>query len=342
MAPFPVRLRHPKGVSTIQVDGDSSIEELQQLIFSVSEIPPSLQELKSGYPPRAITLIPEQLVSTLNLSSGDQLIVIAASGGFPPNSAASPPISTFGQPTTLSQSRPSSAASSIRREKPAIQAGKRQAEPAEHVLTDGGALVLRVVPDDNSCLFSSIAVIFEQDMGAAGRLRQVVTDAIRNDPETYSDAFLGQPREDYIKAILKPSTWGGAIELSIFAAHYRTEITSIDVETGRRDRFGGDKWENRCIVMYSGIHYDALSLAPTPNAPLDFHQTVFPVALGGEKDDDILRAANELATRLRKERRFTNTATFSLRCERCGKGLKGEKEARAHAKETGHADFGEY
>ena len=26
----------------------------------------------------------------------------------------------------------------------------------------------------------------------------------------------------------------------------------------------------------------------------------------------------------------------------CGKGLKGEKEARAHASETGHVEFGEY
>jgi len=26
----------------------------------------------------------------------------------------------------------------------------------------------------------------------------------------------------------------------------------------------------------------------------------------------------------------------------CKKGLKGEKEARAHASETGHVEFGEY
>jgi len=175
-------------------------------------------------------------------------------------------------------------------------------------------------------------------MGAAGKLRQVVADAIRKDPLTYTDAFLGQPREDYIRTILKPSSWGGAIELSIFATHYKTEISSIDVETGRCDRFGEGAWDNRCIVMYSGIHYDAVSLAPTPSAPVDFHQTVFPVRLG----DDIMRGATELATKLRKERRFTNTATFTLRCERCGKGLKGEKEARQHARETGHADFGEY
>jgi ubiquitin thioesterase OTU1 len=26
----------------------------------------------------------------------------------------------------------------------------------------------------------------------------------------------------------------------------------------------------------------------------------------------------------------------------CGQGLKGEKEARAHASQTGHTQFGEY
>lgn len=46
-----------------------------------------------------------------------------------------------------------------------------------------------------------------------------------------------RPRDEYIATILKPATWGGAIELSILSAHYNTEISSIDVETGRIDRF---------------------------------------------------------------------------------------------------------
>lgn len=37
---------------------------------------------------------------------------------------------------------------------------------------------------------------------------KVVADAIRADPETYSDAVLGRSREEYIKTILKPSAWG--------------------------------------------------------------------------------------------------------------------------------------
>ena len=41
-------------------------------------------------------------------------------------------------------------------------------------------------------------------------------------------------------------------------------------------------------------------------------------------------------------RQFTDTANFTLRCKDCQIGVKGEKEAIAHAKATGHANFGEF
>lgn len=89
--------------------------------------------------------------------------------------------------------------------------------------------------------------------------------------------------------------------------------------------------------MYSGIHYDATSLAPTESASSEFHQTVFPVCSA-----PIMLAAEKLASKLRLKKAFTNTTTFDLRCEICGHGLKGEREARQHAKDTGHVQFGEY
>jgi hypothetical protein len=43
MAPF--RLRHPKGVSTLQLDAESAtVQDLLQAIYAVSEIPPSAQD----------------------------------------------------------------------------------------------------------------------------------------------------------------------------------------------------------------------------------------------------------------------------------------------------------
>jgi ubiquitin thioesterase OTU1 len=71
-------------------------------------------------------------------------------------------------------------------------------------------LYLQVVPDDNSCMFASIALVFEQDMRKAPIIRQstsprvdrgsylptshclaVVAETIRRDPETWSDVILG-------------------------------------------------------------------------------------------------------------------------------------------------------
>ena len=73
------------------------------------------------------------------------------------------------------------------------------------------------------------------------------------------------------------------------------------------------------------------------DAPLDFHTTVFPIS-----DQSMLDGSLALAAKLRAKRAYTNTATFDLRCEICKVGLKGEKGAREHATETGHAKFGEY
>lgn len=62
-----------------------------------------------------------------------------------------------------------------------------------------------------------------------------------------------RPRDEYIRTILKPSTWGGAIELAIFSKHFQTEIDSFDVLSGRADKFGEGQYDSRCVLVYSGI-----------------------------------------------------------------------------------------
>ncbi|KAF8447516.1 hypothetical protein L210DRAFT_3440836 [Boletus edulis BED1] len=324
----PVRVRHPKGIATLQLDIDAlTVQDLQQQIFTLSEILPSQQELRFGYPPRTLTLVPELPLSSLGLQAGDQIIV---------NHKVPTATSTHNPPAPMPASRPLAPA-------PARQTAVPQSTGPASVPTSAGVLVHRVVPDDNSCLFSSIALVFEQDITKAQKMRQIVADGIRSDLDTYNEAILGAPRDTYITTILKPSTWGGAIELGILAKHFNTEIVSIDVETGRIDRFSPSArgTDYRCIVVYSGIHYDAATLAPMEGAPDEWHQSIFPIT-SADTSDPVLEAATKLATILRERKAFTNTATFDLKCEQCGKGLKGEKDARAHAQETGHVRFGEY
>lgn len=330
----PIRLRHPKGSSTIEVGLDSeefTVQEMQQKIYAVSGILPSRQILKAGYPPRSLTLIPELPVSSLGLEKGDQIIANEVS-----NSVLSGDTSQGVGPSPVA----------TRSTKPPGSVSKISGPDSVEV--EGSFLIHRVVPDDNSCLFSSVALIFEQDMSKAPHMRKIIADGIKGDPGKYDEAVLGMPPAKYVDIITKPNSWGGAIELTIFAAHYNTEIASVDVETGRIDYYSPPEPESnipstamRCIVIYSGIHYDAASLAPTVDAPAEWHQTLFEIH-SNDDSDPIVVAAKKLAGILRSKKAFTNTATFDLKCEQCGKGLKGEKEARAHAEQTGHVRFGEY
>ncbi|KAF5315576.1 hypothetical protein D9611_004851 [Ephemerocybe angulata] len=351
----PIRLRHPKGVSTIQIplDSDSyTVQDLLQEIYKATEILPSHQNLKTGYPPRSLTLVPELPLGSLDLKSGEQLIVqeVAPTSSRGTDSAAaaaasrSPPRPTASRPAQAPvASRPASAAPAPA---PRTPAPEKSGKP-ESVEVDGGYLIHRVVPDDNSCLFSSLSLLFEQSITKAPELRKIVAEGIKKDPETYNEAILGMPPSKYIETISKPISWGGAIELGILASHYNTEIASVDVETGRIDKFapgpeGAGGEGNRVIIVYSGIHYDAVSFSPMEDAPDEWHQKVFPIKAGKDENDSILVAVKKLADALRSKKAFTNTATFDLRCEDCGQGLKGEKGARAHAEATGHVRFGEY
>ncbi|EKM55136.1 uncharacterized protein PHACADRAFT_255547 [Phanerochaete carnosa HHB-10118-sp] len=338
----PIRLRHPKGVTTLQVDLDSfTVLDLQQEIFAVTEIPPSQQELKAGYPPHSLTLIPELPLESLGLKTGEQLIVTQKPGAA---RTAAPAANTV---SNASPAAPMTGLTRSQLSEPVVltpaPAAPQESGP-DYVPTEGGYLVHRIVPDDNSCLFSSIALIFEQDMSKAPQIRKIVAEEIRKDMDTWNEAILGRPREEYISTILKPNTWGGAIELAVLAKHYNTEVASVDVETGRIDRFAPPAESdsgNRCVLVYSGIHYDAATIAPMLDVPDDFHQTMVPREREGD-DDAVLQAAKKLADKLRVKKAYTNTATFDLRCQVCKTGLKGEKEARQHAKETGHVEFGEY
>lgn len=307
-----IRLRHPKGVSTIQLDSVKTVNDLQQNIYTTTQILPSRQILKSGYPLRPLTLVPELPIDSLGIKAGDQIVV-------------SEPIT---QEIVKDNPHPPPVAPSTH---------------PYYIDVNGSVLVHRIVPDDNSCLFSSVALIFEQSIDKASQMRKIVAEGIQRDPETYNEAILGMPPSRYIATITKPTSWGGAIELGILAAHYSTEIASIDVETGRIDRFspGANPGKTRCLLIYSGIHYDAASLAPMPDAPNEWHQTLFPIT-SSDDSDPILVAAKKLADILREKKAFTNTSTFDLKCEDCGQGLKGEKGARAHAEQTGHVRFGEY
>lgn len=118
--------------------------------------------------------------------------------------------------------------------------------------------VLRVMPDDNSCMCKcrqTQPVLMLRAVeggpcrqlthpfrpvtafgGAIGLenpsrvLRDKVADYILQHPDEYSKAILGDDPVRYTSRMRQMDTWGGAIELAILSQIYDVEISSIDVK----------------------------------------------------------------------------------------------------------------
>ncbi|KAJ7963824.1 ubiquitin thioesterase OTU1-like [Quillaja saponaria] len=205
-----------------------------------------------------------------------------------------------------------------------------------------GTVVRRVIPSDNSCLFNAVGYVMDHDKKKAPELRQVIAATVASYPEKYSEAFLGKSNEEYCNWILDSEKWGGAIELSILADYYGREIAAYDIQTARCDLYGQErKYSERVMLIYDGLHYDALAMSPFEEAPEEFDQTIFAV----QKDrtsGPVDGVAFNFVKEQQRKRSYTDTANFTLRCGVCQIGVVGQKEAAEHAQATGHVNFQEY
>ncbi|KFY14687.1 hypothetical protein V491_05950, partial [Pseudogymnoascus sp. VKM F-3775] len=128
----------------------------------------------------------------------------------------------------------------------------------------GATLVMRVMPDDNSCLFRAFAAaVLPGDDLSMLELRSLVASQIQEERDVYTKVVLdNREPDDYCRWIQTEDAWGGAIELAILSKHFKIEVCSIDVQTLRIDRFN-EGAPIRCILVYSGIHYDTIVQSPS-------------------------------------------------------------------------------
>ncbi|KMZ59325.1 Ubiquitin thioesterase OTU1 [Zostera marina] len=205
-----------------------------------------------------------------------------------------------------------------------------------------GIAVRRVIPSDNSCIFNAVGFIMDHDKHKAQELRQVIAATVSSDPEKYNEVFLGKSNASYCQWILDNQKWGGAIELSILSEYYKREIAAYDVQTMRCDLYGQEhNFDERVMVIYDGLHYDALAMSPAEDVPEEFDQTIFSVR-NDRTIGNIERLVFELVKEANRKRSYTNTSYFKLRCGVCQIGLIGQKEAVEHAQITGHVNFQEF
>lgn len=353
--PLRVRIRGPSGQSTASFDDEATIETLKEQIEKSTSL--TSFDVKYGYPPKALQL--DQYESTKRLSdldvklNGEQLLVTRSETVSKAPTSASmhqfqesrtqPSTSrdqkaskhTLPEPQTTRTRKPltepSTPLSLTRKQNPDMS------EPPEIFIADvGGTMLLRIMPDDNSCLFRAISSAVMSDLDAVTELRSIVAETIQADPITFNKAVLDNKEpSSYCRWIRSQDSWGGQVELLILSQHFGVEICSIDVQSLRVDRYN-EGAEKRCFVVYSGIHYDTIALSlPGMTPEEDVKQFEAPIK------DELLPKAVELCRKLQEKHYYTDTSGFRLRCNDCGATLVGERGATEHASSTGHYNFGE-
>ena len=158
-------------------------------------------------------------------------------------------------------------------------------------------MLRRVVPADNSCLFRCVGLALEgSSFCKPAQLREVVASAVESG--LFSEAMLGKPPGEYARWIRDPAHWGGGIELSVLATHYKTMLCAFDVQTCRVDIFGQDGgFRQRAMLIYDGLHYDYVARVLFDGAPAELDVTVF------DQDDSTAMAhAHALVAEVRRGR----------------------------------------
>ncbi|CAJ0824366.1 17089_t:CDS:10 [Entrophospora sp. SA101] len=314
-----LRLRNKDQVHIItSLNEKSKMIELRQEIQRINGVSPAYQELKTGFPPKVCGANDEVTLESAGIQNGDLILLTDLTP--PPTAAAA----------ITNRNLNSSKITATGDDSTTMSKDAVISSPVEN-----GYAVLREMADDNSCLFRAIEdfcykkkfffkkikkikSIFKNNKSYVLENSSEVAQKLRQNPVTYSDIILGKSRNEYCKWIAQKNSWGGAIE-----------IRSVDVGTGRIDKYGEGNYDQCVYIVYSGIHYDAVALTPMISADKDYDQTIFEIS-----DQSILNGAISIANKMKKLHKYTYTANFTLRCGQCEKGLVGDKEAVQHAKDT--------
>jgi ubiquitin thioesterase OTU1 len=352
-----LRVRGPNGAAQITIDANATWAALKEEIAQKSGVPDF--DLKYGYPPKPLNT--EAIDGAVKLSDlevkldGEQVTVVPhniqadLSNPLAHSSAPPPPDIVKSLPSQQNSAPTTQRAGDFLDQQLSLNPSKQKvgvidSNPPEIPVPNlGGVMVLRVMPDDNSCMFRALSsAVLGSETDGMVELRSVVAQTIQAQPEIYSEAVLAKEPTEYCKWITREDSWGGGIELSILSQHFDIEICSVNVQDVRIDRFNEGR-STRCILVYSGIHYDVCAVTPFAGAEPEFDRKVFDVVKMGDEETDggALEAARELCKVLQGRHYFTDTHRFDVQCGICGQAGKGEKWAVQHAKSTGHTDFTE-
>ncbi|KAL1858022.1 ubiquitin-specific protease otu1 [Diaporthe australafricana] len=312
MAEIRFRVRGPGWVETVTATSDWTIRQLLDHLREKQGAEPSA--LKYGYPLKNIDLSNvNATIEPLNLK-GEAITFVPREDN---TATAAPEVPMATKPDF-----------------------KPKAVEPDHTVIEwpdkDGYIALRVMPDDNSCMFTAFGGVLQR-ADPAPTLRREVAEYILAHPDKFDKVVLEMEPQRYAQTMLSPERWGGAIELSIFSDIYDIEICSVDVKSQRVDRYGEGK-ATRCLLLYSGIHYDRIAFTMDLSLPVDFDETKWDVG-----NEAVVEMAQKLAKQLKDKHYFTDTTDFVLKCDvpGCNWIGAGAAEASKHMKETGHSALSE-
>lgn len=276
-------------------------------------------KLLSGFPPKALDISDrDKSISSVGIRSGDTIIFQVSS-----SSSSVAAAGTSSQPNNST--------------KQIIQDGESQNKRMKTEPSSNPRLKLerKVVPADNSCLFTSINYCMSGTLVGSEHsafMREVIANVVSSDKEKFCEAYLGRSNSDYCRWIQSKDAWGGAIEVQILSEYFQVQIVVLDTKSGSMTIFGETcNFPTRMVLIYDGIHYDAL-YDKTDGAEVTVHSV---------NDESIMAKAKVAAKEAKDAHNYTDTAGFTLKCLVCGTRLKGETEAQKHAKMTSHTNFSE-
>lgn len=248
-----IKCQSPSGVFTLNFDSEITVREFRKILHEKTGIEPDYQIILIGFPPQEVSLNESEKIGNV-ISKGDMIRInksneklVRIDTGYQTENKT--------ETTKINQDNIKSTTKD--EEKLSQDQTSGEIERLNKLFISDLEIMFPLkypIPDDNSCLFSAISYCFEdRSMSHASKLRHVVADYIRNDPINYNEAILGRSPSEYCNWILKPNSWGGAIELAILSDYYKAEICAFDVTNPRGNIFGeGKNFDTRAYLIYDG------------------------------------------------------------------------------------------
>lgn len=259
---FSVKLKSKNGQFIVkELTNKTTVADLKHRVATITHIKDSQLHILLGFPPRPLDLAPSSEQRTLEecgISSGETLIV--------EEKTEDPLQASLEDDEALARRLQAEEEEEQLRE---VVAAATAAEGTVNVDVPlagssgnfNGILLKKVVPADNSCLFTSVRFVLngKVDNDGSEMMRHIIAQEVAANPQEYNDAVLGKSNSEYCSWIQKSDSWGGAIEVAILSNYYGIEIDVVDIQNAIINRFGEDKnYGLRVFLLFDGIHYDPL------------------------------------------------------------------------------------